>query len=167
MEPHATIALWEGEGDGTRLTVYNATQYITGTQRTLAVLFGLKPEQVRVLCPFLGGGFGGKGSTWPHVALTAMAAQVVGRPFKLVLDRKQMPSSTGHRPQTIQHLRIGAEANGRLVAVSHDVFSQMSAPAIGEYSEPAALMTEMLYACPNVTVTHRVVPINQSLPTYM
>ena len=167
MEPHATIVVWDGEGDSARLTVYNATQYISGTQQTLATLFGLKPEQIRVICPFLGGGFGGKGSTWPHVALAAMAARAAARPVKLVLDRSQMPSSTGHRPQTIQHLRVGAEANGRLVALSHDVFSQMSAPIIAEYSEPAALMTEMMYACPNVAVTHRVVPINQPLPTYM
>jgi xanthine dehydrogenase YagR molybdenum-binding subunit len=68
MEPHATIALWEGppgegEGQDARLTVYSATQYISGTQRTLSVLFGLKPEQVWVICPLLGGGFGGKGTT--------------------------------------------------------------------------------------------------------
>src|SRR5207248_6909845 len=146
MEPHATIALWEGDGDSARLTVYNATQYISGTQRTLAVLFQLKPEQVRVLCPFTGGGFGGKGSTWPHVALAAMAARAVGRPVKLVLDRRQMYSSTGHRPETIQHLRIGAEANGRLVAMTHDTLSQMSPPIIGEFTEPAGLMNEFLYA---------------------
>src|ERR1051325_6588605 len=167
MEPHATIALWEGEGAGARLTVYNATQYISGTQRTLAVLFGLKPEQVRVLCPFLGGGFGGKGSTWPHVAVAAMAARAVARPVKLVLDRRQMYSSTGHRPETRQHLRIGAEPNGQLLAMTHDTLSQMSPPIIGEFSEPAGLMTEMLYTCPNVAVTHRLVPTNRPLPTYM
>src|SRR5207302_10136 len=119
----------------------NATQYITGTQQTLSTLFGLKPEQVRVISPFLGGGFGCKGTTWPHTALAVMAAQVTGRPVKLVLERNQMPSSTGHRPRTIQHLRLGAEANGRLLAMTHDVFSQMSAPVIAEFSEPAALMT--------------------------
>lgn len=167
MEPHATIAVWDGEGDSRRLTAYSSTQYISGTQQTLSVLFGLKPEQVRVICPFTGGGFGDKGTTWPHVALAAMAAQAAGRPVKLVLDRSQMFGSTGHRPQTSQHLRVGAESDGRLVALTHDVFSQMSAPAIGEYSEPAAVVTEMLYACPNVAVTHRLVPLNQSLPTYM
>jgi xanthine dehydrogenase YagR molybdenum-binding subunit len=172
MEPHATIALWEGppgegEGQDARLTVYSATQYISGTQRTLSMLFGLKPEQVRVICPFLGGGFGGKGTTWPHVALAAMAARVVGRPVKLVLDRSQMYSSTGHRPQTLQRLRIGAEPDGRLVALTHDVMSQMSSPVIGEFCEPAGLVSEMLYTCPNVAVTHRLVPVNRPLPTYM
>ena len=69
------------------------------------MLFGLKPEQVRVICPFVGGGFGGKGTTWPHVTLAAMAARAVSRPVKLVLDRRQMFSSTGHRPQTLQRIR--------------------------------------------------------------
>ena len=88
MEPHATIALWEGDGDNKRLTVYSATQGISNTRDALAKLFGLKPEQVRAICPFVGGGFGCKGNTWPHVALAAMAASVVGRPVKLVLDRR-------------------------------------------------------------------------------
>lgn len=167
MEPHATIALWDSEGEGARLTVYNATQYISGTQHTLSVLFGLKPEQVRVICPFLGGGFGCKGTTWPHVALAAMAARVVGRPVKLVLDRSQMYASTGHRPDTIQRLRLGAGEDGRLVALTHDVLSRMSAPAIGEFCEPAGLISELLYACPNVAVSHRLVPVNRPLPTYM
>jgi xanthine dehydrogenase YagR molybdenum-binding subunit len=167
MEPHATIALWEGEGENARLTVYNATQYISGTQRALSVLFQLKPEQVRVICPFTGGGFGGKGSTWPHVALAAMAARVVGRPVKLVLDRRQMYSSTGHRPDTMQHLQVAADSDARLVAMTHDTLSQMSPPIIGEFTEPAGLITEFLYACPNVAVTHRLVPLNRPLPTYM
>jgi xanthine dehydrogenase YagR molybdenum-binding subunit len=167
MELHATTALWEGEGENQRLTVYNATQYISGTQQTLAKLFALKPEQIRVICPFTGGGFGSKGSTWPHVALAAMAARAVGRPVKLILDRRQLFSSTGHRPETIQKLRIGAGSDGRLLAMTHDVWSQMSPPVIGEFSEPAGLITEMLYACPNVAVTHRLVPTNRPLPTYM
>src|ERR1700726_3456841 len=75
MEPHATIALWEGDGDNQRLTVYTATQAISGTQEALAKLFGIKPEQVRTICPFVGGGFGSKGSTWPHTTLAAMAAR--------------------------------------------------------------------------------------------
>jgi xanthine dehydrogenase YagR molybdenum-binding subunit len=103
MEPHATIALWEGD----RLTVYNTTQGISGCQQALATLLGIKPEQVRVICPFVGGGFGCKGVTWPHVALTAMAARQVGRPVKLTLSRAQMYSSNGYRPKTIQRIRVG------------------------------------------------------------
>jgi xanthine dehydrogenase YagR molybdenum-binding subunit len=167
MEPHATIALWEGDGDNKRLTVYSATQGISNTSNALAKLFGLKPEQVRVICPFVGGGFGCKGNTWPHVALAAMAASVVGRPVKLMLERKQMFTSNGYRPQTIQRLRLGADAEGRLLALTHDGLTSMSHPALGEFSEPVGLASEMLYAVPNNAVTHRLVPLNAPLPTYM
>jgi xanthine dehydrogenase YagR molybdenum-binding subunit len=163
MEPHATIALWNGN----RLTIYSATQGIDASQHTLATLFGLKQDQIRVICPFVGGGFGCKGVTWPHVALTAMAARQIGRPVKLVLTRAQMYTSNGFRPRTIQHLRVAAAPDGRLMALRHDGLSQMSVPAIGEFAEPVALATEMLYACPNVAVSHRLVPLNAPLPTFM
>lgn len=167
MEPHATIALWEGDGASRRLTVYSATQGISATRSSLARVFGLDPERVRAICPFVGGGFGCKGNTWPHVALAAMAALVVGRPVKLELTRQQMYSSNGYRPRTIQRLRLGAERDGRLVALTHDGLTQMSLPVLGEFSEPVALASEMLYACPNAAATHRLVPINAPLPTYM
>src|SRR5438105_4323041 len=104
MEPHGTIAVWEGSG----LTVYDSTQFVFGVRRSLAAALGLKPEDVRVVCRFMGGGFGSKGSTWPHVALTAVAARHVGRPVKLVLNRPQMFSSVGRRSETRQRVRIGA-----------------------------------------------------------
>ena len=167
MEPHATIALWEGDGDNKRLTVYSATQGISNTRDALAKLFGLKPEQVRAICPFVGGGFGCKGNTWPHVALAAVAASVVGRPVKLVLDRRQMFTSNGYRPRTIQRLRLGADSEGRLLALTHDGLTSMSHPALGEFSEPVGLQSEMLYSSPNNAVTHRLVPLNAPLPTYM
>jgi xanthine dehydrogenase YagR molybdenum-binding subunit len=167
MEPHATIALWEGDGEDKRLTVYSATQGISNTSNALAKLFGLKPEQVRAICPFVGGGFGCKGNTWPHVALAAMASAVVGRPVKLALERKQMFTSNGYRPQTVQRVRLGADLEGRLLALTHDGLTSMSHPALGEFSEPVALQSEMLYAGPNNAVTHRLVPLNLPLPTYM
>src|SRR5438874_3479452 len=167
MEPHATIALWEGDGDNQRLTVYTATQAISGTQEALAKLFALKPEQVRTICPFVGGGFGCKGNTWPHTTLAAMAARAVGRPVKLVLSRAQMFTSNGYRPRTIQHLRLGADDAGRLVALMHDGVTSMSHPALGEFAEPVGLASEMLYACPNAAVTHRLTALNAPLPTYM
>ena len=163
MEPHATIARW----DGNRLTVWTATQGISGAHQTLAGLFGIDPADVHVICPYVGGGFGCKGSTWPPATLAAMAAMVVGKPVKLALTRAQMFTSNGYRPRTVQKLRFAADDEGHLVSMRHDGFSQMSQPVLGEFAEPVGLATEMLYACPNVAVTHRLVATNASLPTYM
>ena len=163
MEMHATIARWDGD----RLTVWTTTQGISGAQQSLAALFGIDHGSVRVISPYLGGGFGSKGSTWPPAVLAAMAAKMVGKPVKLVVNRAQMFTSNGYRPRTIQKLRLAADQQGHLVAMRHDGFSQMSMPALGEFAEPVGLATEMLYACPNVAVTHRLVATNASLPTYM
>jgi xanthine dehydrogenase YagR molybdenum-binding subunit len=163
MEPHATIAAWTGN----KLTVWTATQGIAGAQATLAGQFGLDKTDVRVICPFLGAGFGSKGSTWPPATLAALAARMVKRPVKLVLTRAQMYTSNGYRPRTVQTLKLASDINGSLISVRHDGFSSTSQPVLGEFSEPFALATEMLYACPNVAVTHRLVALNAALPTYM
>ncbi len=163
MEPHATIARWDGD----QLTVWTATQGISGAQATLAGQFGIDQKNVRVICPYVGGGFGCKGSTWPPATLAAMAAKVVGKPVRLVVTRAQMFTSNGYRPRTVQKLRFAADAAGHLVSMRHDGFAQMSLPALGEFAEPVGLATEMLYDCPNVAVTHRLVATNASLPTYM
>jgi xanthine dehydrogenase YagR molybdenum-binding subunit len=127
MEPHATIARWDGD----RLTVWTATQGISGAQQTLAGLFGIAPQDVHIVCPFVGGGFGCKGNTWPPATLAAMAAKVVGRPVKLAVTRAQMFTSNGYRPRTVQKLRFAADDQGRLVSMRHDGFSQMSQPVLG------------------------------------
>ncbi len=163
MEMHATVARWDGD----RLTVWTTTQGISGAQQSLAAMFGIDRGNVRVICPYVGGGFGSKGSTWPPAVLAAMAAKVVGRPVKLVVNRAQMFTSNGYRPRTVQKLRFAADEQGHLVAMRHDGFSQMSMPDLGEFAEPVGLATEMLYTCPNVAVTHRLVATNAGLPTYM
>ena len=163
MEPHATVARWEGD----RLTVWTSTQHVSGAQAMLAQLFGLPQSRVRVICPFVGGGFGCKGNTWPPTVLAAMAARAVGRPVKLVLDRRQMYTSNGYRPRTVQKLALGAERDGTLRALRHDGFSQMSLGDFGEFTEAVGLASEMLYAVPAVAVTHRLIGVNQALPTYM
>ncbi|MFL5255548.1 MAG: xanthine dehydrogenase family protein molybdopterin-binding subunit [Rhodopila sp.] len=163
MEPHATIASWNGD----RLTVWTATQGISGAQAALAGQFGIDKSDVRILCPYLGGGFGSKGNTWPPATLAALAARTVKRPVKLVVTRAQMYTSNGYRPRTVQKLKLAADGDGRLLTMRHDGFSSMSQPSLGEFCEPVALATEMLYACPNVAVTHRLVALNAPLPTYM
>ncbi len=163
MEPHATVAMWSGG----KLTVWTATQGISGAQETLAAAFGLEQSDVTVICPYVGGGFGCKGNTWPPAIIAAMAARHVNRPVKLVVTRSQMFTSNGYRPATIQKLKLGAGTDGKLLGVRHDGFTQMSDPSLGEFAEPVAVATEMLYSCKNLAVSHRLVPVNQGLPTYM
>src|SRR6185437_16635749 len=107
----ATVARW----DGNRLTVHDASQDPISARRALATVFGLPETDVRVLVPYLGGGFGAGLRTWPHVILTALAARFVSRPVKLVLTRPQMFTSVGHRPESRQRVRFGATHDGRLI----------------------------------------------------
>ena len=161
MEPHSAIASWEGD----RLTLYHATQSVMGSRERVATLLGLKQENVHIVSDYVGGGFGSKGSTWPHVTLTAMAAKLAKRPVRLVLTRRQMFTAHGYRSKTIQRVRLGADRDGKLLATMHDGQSQTS--LIGEFVEPVGLATEIMYSCANVAVTHRVAPLNVAMPTFM
>jgi xanthine dehydrogenase YagR molybdenum-binding subunit len=161
MEPHATIAVWEDS----RLTLFDATQNVNGTQRNIAALFGLEPKNVRVIAYFIGGGFGCKGPTWEHTVATAMAAKVVERPVKLVLARQQMFTAIGYRPHTRQRLRLAAKRDGTLTALGHEIFTATNRPR--EYIEPAGAATPILYAAPNLLVTHRAVPLDWPRGTIM
>ncbi|MGN6507622.1 MAG: xanthine dehydrogenase family protein molybdopterin-binding subunit, partial [Tepidisphaeraceae bacterium] len=114
MEMHATVAQWDGDD---KLTVWDATQYIMGVRATLAGAFKLSESNVRVLCPFVGGGFGCKGAQWPHTILAAALAKMVKRPVKLMLTRQQMFTTPGRRSQTIQRLALGASKDGILKGI--------------------------------------------------
>jgi xanthine dehydrogenase YagR molybdenum-binding subunit len=160
LEPHATLAHWVGDA----VTVYDSTQYITGTRTTLAKTLGVPKEKVRVICPYVGGGFGCKGSMWSHVALTAMVARHLERPVKTVLQRPQMFGPVGGRPQTTQQFMVAARPNGRFFAMRHDVLSHTS--LIEDFTEPAALQTRIMYSCPNQSTSHRLVPLNVGTPTF-
>jgi xanthine dehydrogenase YagR molybdenum-binding subunit len=160
MEPHATVAQWQGD----KLTLYDATQYVSGCQSTIAKTLGIPKDDVRVICPYVGGGFGCKGSTWAHVPLAAMAARQVARPVKLVLQRPQMFGPVGGRPQTEQHLMISADDTRRLTGIRHDVFSHTS--MIEDFTEPSALQTRMQYDCANVKTAHRLVRLSLATPTF-
>jgi xanthine dehydrogenase YagR molybdenum-binding subunit len=161
MEPHATIARWDGD----TLTVYDATQGIFATRTRLAALFGIPPENVRVIAKFIGGGFGGKGSAWPHTILAPMGAKLIGRAVKIALWRPQMWGSVGYRSPTHQRVALGANADGTLVSTIHEVNSQTS--QIDEFVESSGVLTTMLYTSPALLVTHRVTKLNIGTPTYM
>jgi xanthine dehydrogenase YagR molybdenum-binding subunit len=98
MEPHAVVAQWQPDGS---LVIHHSSQAVSGSQERVAELLGLPKDKVRTVSRYVGGGFGTKGSTWPHVTLTAMAARLVKRPVKLVLTRRQMFTSNGFRSKTI------------------------------------------------------------------
>lgn len=161
MEPHATIAAWNGD----ELALYDSTQYVDGVRNTMAKLLGMDPAKIRVICHYTGGGFGCKGSMWSHVALAAMAAQKVERPVKLAIERTQMFGPVGYRPFTEQRVQLAADDHGRLLAVRHDVLTQTS--TLEDWTEPCAVVTRMLYACPNVATSHRLVALNVGTPTFM
>ena len=161
MEPHATTAAWEGN----RLTLYDASQGVFARRKSIAAIFGLPESDVRVVSKYVGGGFGSKGGTNAHTALAAMAARVVGRPVKIVLTRPDMFGGNGYRPRTEQHLRIGADSSGRLLALAHDVRSQAS--RFDNFIENSAVISRMLYAVPNQLTTHRGVRYDVATPTYM
>ena len=161
MEPHATLARW----DGPNLTLYDATQGVSGARSAVAKTLGVSEENVRVICPFVGGGFGCKGSVWSHVVLAAMAAKQTGRPVRLVLERPQMFGMVGNRPFTDQHFQIAARDDGTLTGMRHDVISTTS--TFEDWNESSAILTRMLYAVPNQATTHKLVKLDVGTPTFM
>ncbi|HEY2373898.1 MAG TPA: xanthine dehydrogenase family protein molybdopterin-binding subunit [Gaiellaceae bacterium] len=161
MEPHATIAIWENGG----LTLYDSNQGAFRARQTIADALGLPHESVRVISHHVGGGFGSKGLPRPHAVLAALAARLVGRPVKVAVTRQQMFTLTGYRTPTIQHLRLGAQADGTLTAIAHDVFEQTS--TVAEFAEQTAVVTRMMYAAPNRRTSHRVVALNVPTPSWM
>jgi xanthine dehydrogenase YagR molybdenum-binding subunit len=161
MEPHATIAVWHGD----TLTLYDSTQGPPRVAAQVAALFGLGPGAVRVIAEHVGGGFGAKGMPRPNVVLAAMAARMTGRPVKCAVTRQQMFAATGHRAPSIQRVRLGAEPDGRLLALCHDVFAQTS--TLKEFTEQSAVATRHMYAAPHRRTTHRVVRLDVPTPSWM
>jgi xanthine dehydrogenase YagR molybdenum-binding subunit len=161
MEPHATIAVWEGAD---KLTLYNPSQVVNGAQGAAASALGLKPENVRVITPFIGGGFGSKGGMWSNIVLTAVAAKMVNRPVKLALTRQQMFNSVGLRQRNRQKMRLAATKDGKLTAIAHETFTHSAINT--EFMEPCGDVSRILYDTPNSFVSYRNVPMNIIVPTF-
>ncbi|MFI5841842.1 xanthine dehydrogenase family protein molybdopterin-binding subunit [Catenuloplanes sp. NPDC051500] len=162
MEPHATIAVWDGDED---LTLYDSNQGPWAIASGVATVLGLDPARVRVVAEHVGGGFGSKGSARPNAVLAAMAARLAGRPVKLVLPRQALFSIVGHRTPTIQRLRLGADRDGRLTAISHDSISQSS--RLFEFGEQSSVVTRHMYAAGNRYTGHRIVRLDMPTPRWM
>jgi xanthine dehydrogenase YagR molybdenum-binding subunit len=162
IEPHASTAVWNSDD---RLTLFESSQAVVTFRDTLAGAFGLPPQNVRVVAPFLGGGFGTKGVIWPHTLLTAAAARLLGRPVKTVLPRTQMYTGTGHRAEFHQSIRLGAQSDGRLTAIAHDTVAQLTNTDENMYN--SSIATHTLYACENVHVRQLGVRLDMPTSTWM
>ena len=142
MEPHATIAAWEGD----ELTVWTSNQMIAWSAGALAEILGMPREKIRVDSPFIGGGFGGKLFVRADAVLAALASKAARRPVKIALQRPLIFNNTTHRPATIQRVRLGATRDGTLTAVGHECWS---GNITGEDPENGVAQTRKLYAGAN------------------
>jgi xanthine dehydrogenase YagR molybdenum-binding subunit len=162
MEPHSTIATWD---DGA-LTIYCSTQGVHVIRNAIAPVLGLDPERIHLISPHVGGGFGSKVYAHADIMLAALAAQVTpNRPVKLALTRQQMFALVGYRTPTIQRIRLGAAADGRLTAIAHDVIEETS--TLKEFAEQTGVCSRVMYAAPNRRTTHRLAALNVPPPTIM
>jgi len=160
LEPHATIAEWNGD----HVTLYNSSQIVNGAQSAAAATLGIKPENVRIISPYIGGGFGSKGGQWANLVLAAVAAKAVNRPVKLALTRQQMVNSVGLRQRNHQKVSLAATKDGKLTALWHETTTH--AAINDEFVEPCGDCSKVMYDVPNSLISYRVVPMNLILPTY-
>jgi xanthine dehydrogenase YagR molybdenum-binding subunit len=161
IEPHATIAFW----DGGRLMVLDSTQSVYTTARSLALIFKLDPDDVQVVAPFVGGGFGGKGGLWNHTPLCAAAAKALKRPVKLSLSREGVYRAVGGRTAAEQRVGLGANQDGRLCAVMHTGLTATTEH--GRYAEQCTFPTRHLYASPNIFIEQKVINLDTVANTWM
>jgi len=160
MEMHAAIAAWQGN----QLTVWNKTQAPTLAQKDLMKLWALPKEAVQVHSPFVGGAFGSSSRIWPPEMAAILGAKVVGRPVKVVNAREQEFNMVGYRPRSVQRVALGAQADGTLVGVSHEVFGATS--RYEEFTERTLHPTKSGYRCPNANLTYQLVPLDLSTPCW-
>lgn len=142
MEPHATLARWQNG----KLTLWTSVQIVQWILRDLSKILGVAREDIRVISPYIGGGFGGKATALADAVLAATAARVTGRAVKVMLPRPAMFNNTTHRPATIQRVRLGAQRDGTLLAIGHDSWS---GNLEGAPEERCTLPTKSLYAGAN------------------
>src|SRR6202035_6130203 len=161
MDPHAPLAMWDGD----KLILYTANQMLNQGQQAIATTLKISVENVRLISPFIGGGFGGKLWVNADAILAAIASRQLKRPVKTALTRQQVFHVTTHRSDTIQRIRLATDRNGRILAIGHDVFSG-NLPSEQTY-EGAALQTRTLYAGPNRLTRHRLAPLGIPLASSM
>ncbi len=158
MEPHASLATWDDDG---ALTLYGAYQMPTSDAQQLAKSLGVSEKKVRIIARFIGGGFGSKLGIAPESVAAAVAAKILGRPVKAVMLRPQVFDATPRRSNTSQRLRLGANSDGKLVAIGHETTA--SNLTTEDFFEPAGISTHFLYAGENRKITHDLIRVNWGL----
>lgn len=153
MEPHATVAAWEGD----RLTLWTSNQMINWAKESMGRILGIDPEKIRVDSPYVGGGFGGKLFIRADAVLAALGSKAAGRPVKIALQRPLMANNTTHRHATIQRVRIGAESDGRIIAIAHE---NWSGNLNGEDGENGTRQTPKLYAGANRLIANYIATLD-------
>ena len=154
LEPHGAVAAWDGDN----LTVWESTQSINRVKEELAEIFNLPLNKVRVICEYMGGGFGSKQYTGKWSVIAALLARQAGRPVQLTLNRWEENLATGHRAPTIQHLKMGAKRDGTLTAI--EFVGTVNVGAYGSPGRAADGPSQVMYACPNVRTELRSVYTN-------
>ncbi|MGC2080261.1 MAG: molybdopterin cofactor-binding domain-containing protein, partial [Xanthobacteraceae bacterium] len=154
MEPNACLAVPRGED----LVLYVSTQIVDAARSSVANTLKIDPQRIQIVSPYVGGGFGSKLSVHSETILAAIAARHLNRPVKVGLTRRQIFHDVGARPTSIQRIRLGAERDGRLVAIAHD--ATMHTNPQEEFVETSALATRSFYAAPHRLTRHRLVPLD-------
>ena len=157
MEPHASIAMWDDDG----LTLYGAYQMPSFDRPSLADALGLDPEQVRIIAPYVGGGFGSKLGIAPESVAAAIASKRTGRPVKAVMTRQQVFDATVRRSNTKQRIRLAAGKDGKLTGIGHETHTSNLPDEV--FFEPAGIATHFLYGGDNRKITHDIVRLNRML----
>jgi xanthine dehydrogenase YagR molybdenum-binding subunit len=161
IELFTTSCAWS---DG-KLTVWEASQNVTGLKNGLAEQLGIAPEKIHVISPFIGGAFGSRGSLTQRTALIAVAARRLNRPVKLVATRDQGFTIASYRAETRHHVKLGAERDGKLVALIHEGEEVTSRP--DNYKVAGTDASTRLYACPNVASKVSMVHADRNTPGFM
>ena len=153
MEPHATVAAWQGD----RLSLWTSNQMVAWSVGDVAKTLGIAKDKVHLMSPYVGGGFGGKLWVRADALLAALGARAARRPVKVALHRPLMFNNTTHRPATIQRIRLGANADGALLAIGHDSWS---GDLPGGKPETAIMQTRLLYAGANRLTRQRLAELD-------
>ncbi len=162
IELQAIVAHWEADN---RLTVYDKTQAVIGTQNAFAKEWNIPVENVKVIATFVGGAFGNGLHTWPHETAAIIAAKKVNRPVKVMLTREQMFTMVGYRPFAWQKMGMSATKDGKITAITHEAIGQTS--SYEEFTESVLQQTRMMYTSPNITTRYRILPLDVSTPIWM